>query len=1502
MNFVKKLSLLLVFLSGFHTLHAQEGKLKIFTDDSVKFIDNLETYMETGIATHKDVKEFLQKFTATWKSPSFGHYYKEATYSISNEMLTRKIPVYPSFQTFLSAMMNFVNSGLSQTQFDQWKTALEKLLKQRPYNNLNNFLSMSESLFGDNTLYKSPTISWKSNSNKFNFKSDSVPEVIFTNLNLKCTNERNDTLVIYSTQGIFYPNNGLWIGNGGKVDWVRTGLDANNVYAELSNYSIICRQGGFASDSVIFWDKSYFDKPILGKIIERDVSEAAGKETYPRFVSYGKRFAIPNLTPDVTYNGGFSMRGRRFVGSGTTAEPAQLIFKRNNKPFFIASSVEYGITKDQIIADDASIVIHLNDTDSIYHPDIQMVYNIPKKHLSLIRTEQGLSQTPYFDTYHKVNMFFEELSWNTDEPKMEFRMLEGAAQSVADFESADFFRPELFDKFNDPTGSNVILTIAQYSKSVGGNDFLVSDIASYMHTTSDDMRPTIMKLATIGLLMYDIPNDKIHVEDRLKRFISNKMRKTDYDVLDYHSENPGRGVDNGIMDLLTNDITINGVKVIIVSDSENVYIYPKDQQVVLHKNRNSSFGGNVHAGRFDFYGKHFDFNYDDFKIKLNMTDSIRIQAESYETNSKGEHFLVPVKSVIEHVSGEIKLDYPTNKSGFKPYHQYPILTSDSNSFVFYNKKTVQNGVYNKDKFYFKLDPFVIDSLNRFSNAGLHFGGTFASADIVPEMRETLKLQPDYSLGFVHDAPEDGIALYGGKGRFFSKLKLSNRGLKGDGTINYVTSVSKSNDFTFYPDSMNAIANKFVVNEQKTPPEFPPVTGDTVREHWLPKQDHMAINDIKYTFLIYTGPSQSIFHGMLDLSPDLLAGNGEIDFLRANLVSKLIKFRQHKFTADTSDFSLEATDNSGIAFATNNMTADVDFETQMGEFKSNGGGSVVKFPENEYIAFMDEFKWYMNQDMLELSSSKKQSAQVQGKELQFSGAKFISVDSKQDSLQFIAPSARYSLKDFLITAQKVPFINVADAQIIPDSGKVLIHKKAIMEPLVRAEITANTVTRYHHIYNADLSITSRKNYSGSGYYDYVDEIKNKKAIYFNNIHVDTTHQTVANTTIPDTAHFNLSPNFGYQGSVTLKATNPFLYFNGEARIMHQCNEIKIAWVKFNSQIDPSNVQIPIESHPVNETNIPLAASPVLAVTDSMHMYGAFLSPVINGKKDIVTLVDSGYLDFDKPTQQYRIASKEKLIEQSLPGNYVSLDTRRCILSAEGKFNLGPDYGSVDMQTVGNMTDYLVPDSVVSKVMVLLNFFFDDGALDKMAADFTNMGSLKPIDVTKGDVQKNLHELIGKEQADKLISQLTLYGTTKKIPKELQSSLFFSQLTLKWNNQTRSYVSEGKIGVGSVGKTMVNKLCDGKIEFKKKRGADEINIYIELDPQHWYYFNYVNGFMQATSSNNDFNNAISALKPDKREQKTDKGKYTFNVSTSNKKTIFLRHFSDNGDNGGDNGGGN
>jgi len=155
---------------------------------------------------------------------------------------------------------------------------------------------------------------------------------------------------------------------------------------------------------------------------------------------------------------------------------------------------------------------------------------------------------------------------------------------------------------------------------------------------------------------------------------------------------------------------------------------------------------------------------------------------------------------------------------------------------------------------------------------------------------------------------------------------------------------------------------------------------------------------------------------------------------------------------------------------------------------------------------------------------------------------------------------------------------------------------------------------------------------------------------------------------------------------------------------------------------------------------------------------------------------------------------------------------------------------------------------------------------------------------------MREMIGKELADKLISELNLYGSFKKFPDELKKTLVITDVKMKWNKDTRSYTSNGKIGIGNIYKTQVNKFVDGRIEIIKKRGGDILNIYLELDANNWYYFNYTRGTMLAVSSNEAFNTILKELKPDKRQKDGDKdkkeGNYNFNICSPAKKTQFLR----------------
>jgi hypothetical protein len=60
---------------------------------------------------------------------------------------------------------------------------------------------------------------------------------------------------------------------------------------------------------------------------------------------------------------------------------------------------------------------------------------------------------------------------------------------------------------------------------------------------------------------------------------------------------------------LNYDLTINGIPGIVVSDSQQVVLIPKNGQIKMKKNRYFDFAGQIKAGRFDFYGKEFDFDY-----------------------------------------------------------------------------------------------------------------------------------------------------------------------------------------------------------------------------------------------------------------------------------------------------------------------------------------------------------------------------------------------------------------------------------------------------------------------------------------------------------------------------------------------------------------------------------------------------------------------------------------------------------------------------------------------------------------------------------------------------------------------------------------------------------------------------------------------------------------------------------------------------------------------------
>lgn len=352
----------------------------------------------------------------------------------------------------------------------------------------------------------------------------------------------------------------------------------------------------------------------------------------------------------------------------------------------------------------------------------------------------------------------------------------------------------------------------------------------------------------------------------------------------------------------------------------------------------------------------------------------------------------------------------------------------------------------------------------------------------------------------------------------------------------------------------------------------------------------------------------------------------------------------------------------------------------------------------------------------------------------------------------------------------------------------------------------------------------------------------------------------------------------------------LTFKGEVRLSgHNCSGIDRNWMAFEAAIDPKDIFIPVSEELVDSKGNPVGAGMVLNV-DSIGLYSTFLS----NKKDkdhIDVMTASGFLKYDKESKEYRISTKDKLIERSLPGNYVSLNTTDCKMIGDGRFDFGCEFGLLEISPVGVMEYDPNTSQLEIKASMSINFPFNDAALSKMEKQISDSPELPPLAFNNSTYEKSLREMIGLTESDKVISDLNIYGKIKgKLPDELVSQLYLADVEFVWDKDRNAYVSKGKIGLANIGKDQIFKQLDGQIAIYKRPTGDEISILLKIDENNYYYFNYKRGLFQTYSTNEDFNNVILETKKDKTKFNAPKGKedFQFMLGTKTKAIAFMRDF--------------
>ncbi|MBS1765191.1 MAG: hypothetical protein JSS90_09515 [Bacteroidetes bacterium] len=1453
--------------------------LKSFSTDPSGFLVDMKSFFEE--TNKKEAERIMDEFKPIFLS-KFNADQQQTIITTCNAMLKKRMKAFPDFVVYTGVLTAFSASGKDAKTFSSWHNAFNKSMNKLSVRRLGDFLEISQSLFSNNELYQSSSVAWSTYNSQYSFEFDSLPRIVFGPTTLRCTS-KGDSSLIEGTQGVYYPNNLQFYGNGGKVNFNRAGIATNEAYAEAKRYVLNLKSSEYNMDSVTFSYKKYFDTELKGRYYDKLLANVNDSNaSYPRFVSYSTNLDIKDLVKDADYRGGFSLQGSKMVGSGNRNSYATLLFKLNGKPQLKLLSQGFIIRPDRIVSINAAAVIYW-DKDSIYHPGVEFKYIYKDRTVTLTKNGQTAVNSPYFDSYHKMDLDFDQLVWKVDDPLMDLKMISGGGESKLRFESVNLFSKQRFQSIQGISETNPLYTIKQYAEKNNTKVVSVTELAQYMKLTENTVRNLVLGLSSLGFISYDSDADKFIVKDKVAYYLSAQTGKVDYDELKI--ESMISGMPNATINLLNFDINMRGVTHVLISDSQEVYIQPFEQELTLKKNRDMVFNGRVHAGRLDFYGKEFSFNYEDFNIDLKNVDSLRFKVPSDQVDQNGKRKLIPIKSILQQLNGKLSIDNPSNKSGFVANDEYPIFVCTNKSFIYYDYPEIYGGVYKRDKFYYHLDPFSIDSLNSLTKEGLVFEGSMVSADIFPEWRQQLTVQADYSLGFTTQTPPGGFTAYNGKGKYRDQISLSHNGFLGKGEVDYLSSTSKSDNIVFFPDSMHAVTQSFAMRrEQIGNTKFPEIKSEDVFVNWRPKKDKMYVFKRSHNFDLFNG--EAVLDGNLVLMPSGVKSNGVITFQQSQLISDNHYIREHSYGADSAEFKLQSDMTDLLALQTKNVKADIDLDKRIGNFSSNGDRAKVDFPVNQYISYIRDFRWFMDKSELEFGSSDA---------LANNSSEFVSVNKQQDSLRWTAPLASYNLKSYLLKGFKVKEILVADASVIPDQGNVVVERNAVMRPLTNSMVIANTTSRYHTMLNTNITITSSKNYSGDGNYEYLDQTKVKHSIRLTQIGVDTSKQTFAIGEIPDTANFFISPTIQYKGKLRINAAKTNLNFSGYAIVNHNCSMFNKNWFGFSGDIDPKGVNIPIVS-PSNETMQKLYSG-IYFGSDSTMMYPSFLSPK-RGSSDAEVISAEGYLTYNNNSRQYTISGVVPGTDSSKAStvvtNTVVLDDKKCELVAEGRINLTQDFGQLKLGNYGSVTYSTVNDSVGFDEIMAIDFMFNDDALKAMAEMFNSIPALQPFMDDRKVYRNALTNMIGKDKAEKLLNETGIYGSARKIPSELQHTLMLSELKFSYNKERASYISTGKIGLGIIGKTYVGRMVNGKVEIMRRRSGDVLNIYLEALPDMWYYFNYQRGVMQVISKDEKFNKPIDEMKPEKRvaSEKGGLEPYQFMLATERKKNEFLKRITDGG----------
>ncbi|MFD1871935.1 hypothetical protein [Hymenobacter bucti] len=1301
-----------------------------------------------------------------------------------------------------------------------------------------------------------------------------------------------DSIVLRKVSGTAAPLSSRFVATGGQVAWT---IKNNPVTADLGPFDFDLGKAEFTAQPVTLTYPYLLEGPVKGALSYKSFRRkpATGDTGYPRFISLTNDARLKNMGEGIKYQGGISISGARLLSAALDGSMATIRVSQDGKQRFQAASRSYVLGDSIITASRAAVALYESDHDSITHPGVELKYLKAKQKLQLLQEQGTYRKTPYSDSYHEVDVRAEMLVWNLREPKIDFSIFTSPKQVSADFESKNFFSNTRYQQLKSINHLHPLQMLLGYSQNHGKTMTMsVREVADEVKIPEENLRSAVTALARDGYVDVQPQNGVVTILPKGRHYVGAARDKKDFDHIAIKSlTGSGR---SATLNLASDQLLVRGVEQFSFSeDSAAVVVRPDSGLVRLGRNRTIKFNGRVIASAYRFKGRDFQFDYDGYYIDMPHIDSLTIRSKSTKKATGNERrpsdFTLTNKGNSQ--SGRLFLNDPKNRSGRKRLANFPSFNSTSGAYVYFNKPDVLGGAYDSTT-YFDVPPFKFDSMGT-SKSRAGFVGMFHSKAL-PTIKTALTTQEDGSLGFVHVVPPGGYAMYGGKGRLSggAKVHLNAQGLQSNGTVTYLGATMQSDRFVLYGDSLTGEGKAGAI---AAGPNFPKVTmppGYFIS--WNAKSDSLHLLTPKEGAPVKMYADHT-FKGAMLLTPKGLGGAGRLDGPQSYVRSGDLTFKNDSYSGKKAVLSVKSAQAGKPALTANDVDFTYDLKNSYAEFtRQENSTASIDLPYSSFRTSLSSGRWDFKKKRVSLKATPAEAGR----------AYFVSTKPEQHNLKFKATSASYDLTKYQLEAKGVPYIAAADAWIIPDSGRVAVAGSGKLQTLRRATVLLDSLGKFHKLTGGNITVASRDAFSGDAKYNFRTVTGDSLALKFTNFQSDSSAlvagpskkrfslrkraatdentvppslATTATASVEANQKFQLAPSIGYRGSINLNSQKRGLIFDGQVQLQFSKLKNAAEWFAVQDSIDPKNVVLTL-TKPKAEDGTELVTGLFLSDADN-RIYPLYAAPKVT-PADVPLLEVDGKLHYDAKAGEYTITKHDLADANQYEGAVLVYKETNNQVSFRGpmSFITNTKNYSISASGVGQAN----PDSARYQVDALLGIDVNmsSKAIETMGANLGQVTKNSPeaLDGSSNELYK-VAQFAGNKGAELYANRRPGVAAPQlaAISPKLVHTLVLSKVNLRWNPKQKAWHSVGKIGLAGVGKQSLNALVDGYVEIKRDNSTDQVEIYIEAEPQTWYYLRYANNIVLAKSSSESFDGDIG-------------GKAKGDPNTATEYGVFLGDYSD------------